>query len=45
MVGATPVAELVAATVYWVDPAWFVPALGLASATWPPCRLAGTAST
>ena len=27
--GVTPVADLVAATVYWVDPAWFVPALGL----------------
>ena len=27
--GATPVADLVAATVYWVDPAWFVPALGV----------------
>ncbi len=27
--GATPVADLVAATVYWVDPSWFVPVLGL----------------
>jgi putative oxidoreductase len=27
--GATPVEELVAATVYWVDPGWFVPALGV----------------
>jgi uncharacterized membrane protein YkgB len=26
--GTTPVDELVAATVYWVDPTWFVPALG-----------------
>jgi uncharacterized membrane protein YkgB len=26
----TPVADLVAATVYWVDPGWFVPALGIA---------------
>lgn len=25
----SPVADLVAATVYWVDPTWFVPALGL----------------
>lgn len=24
----TPVSDLVAKTVYWVDPAWFVPALG-----------------
>jgi uncharacterized membrane protein YkgB len=27
--GVTPVTELVAGTVYWVDPAWFVPALGV----------------
>ncbi len=27
--GVTPVTELVAATVYWVDPAWFVPFLGV----------------
>ena len=27
--GVTPVAELVANTVYWIDPAWFVPALGV----------------
>jgi uncharacterized membrane protein YkgB len=27
--GKTPVFELVASTVYWVDPAWFVPALGV----------------
>lgn len=26
--GATPVADLVAGTVYWFDPAWFVPLLG-----------------
>lgn len=25
----TPVADLVADTVYWVDPAWFVPVLGV----------------
>lgn len=25
----TPVYDMVAATVYWVDPAWFVPALGV----------------
>jgi uncharacterized membrane protein YkgB len=25
----SPAEELVAATVYWVDPAWFVPALGV----------------
>lgn len=25
----TPVTDLVAATVYWVDPDWFVPALGV----------------
>lgn len=28
--GVTPVAELVARTVYWVDPGWLVPVLGLA---------------
>lgn len=27
--GVTPVTELVGATVYWVDPSWFVPALGV----------------
>lgn len=27
--GMTPVADLVAETVYWFDPAWFVPLLGL----------------
>ncbi len=27
--GMTPVRELVASTVYWVDPDWFVPALGV----------------
>ena len=27
--GGTPVADLVAATVYWVDPDWFVPLLGV----------------
>jgi putative oxidoreductase len=26
--GTTPVDDLVAGTVYWVDPAWFVPLLG-----------------
>ncbi len=26
--GVTPVSDLVAATVYWVDPDWFVPLLG-----------------
>jgi uncharacterized membrane protein YkgB len=26
----TPVADLVADTVYWVDPSWFVPVLGIA---------------
>jgi uncharacterized membrane protein YphA (DoxX/SURF4 family) len=26
----SPVSELVAATVYWVDPGWFVPVLGIA---------------
>ncbi len=26
----SPVADLVASTVYWVDPGWFVPALGVA---------------
>lgn len=30
VVGATPVADLVARTVYWVDAAWLVPALGVA---------------
>jgi putative oxidoreductase len=29
VLGMTPVDELVAATVYWVDPGWFVPALGV----------------
>jgi putative oxidoreductase len=28
IVGETPVAHLVADTVYWVDPSWFVPLLG-----------------
>jgi putative oxidoreductase len=27
--GETPVADLVADTVYWVDPSWFVPLLGV----------------
>jgi len=27
--GVSPVVDLVASTVYWVDPDWFVPALGL----------------
>jgi len=27
--GVTPVTDLVAATVYWVDPDWFVPTLGV----------------
>jgi uncharacterized membrane protein YkgB len=27
--GATPVTELVASVVYWVDPDWFVPTLGV----------------
>lgn len=30
VLGVTPVFDLVASTVYWVDPDWFVPALGLA---------------
>ena len=29
IVGSSPVAELVATIVYWVDPDWFVPALGV----------------
>ena len=29
VVRASPVADLVARTVYWVDPDWFVPALGV----------------
>jgi len=29
IVGLSPVVELVASTVYWVDPDWFVPALGV----------------
>lgn len=29
VVGPSPVVDLVASTVYWVDPAWFVPALGV----------------
>ncbi len=28
--GVTPVTDLVADTVYWVDPDWFVPVLGVA---------------
>lgn len=28
LAGATPVADLVADTVYWLDPDWFVPLLG-----------------
>jgi putative oxidoreductase len=28
VVGQTPVADLVANTVYWLDPSWFVPMLG-----------------
>jgi putative oxidoreductase len=27
--GTTPVTDLVASTVYWVDPSWFVPLLGV----------------
>jgi uncharacterized membrane protein YkgB len=27
--GASPVVDLVASTVYWVDPDWFVPVLGV----------------
>jgi uncharacterized membrane protein YkgB len=27
--GVSPVVDLVASTVYWVDPDWFVPALGV----------------
>jgi putative oxidoreductase len=30
--GVTPVSDLVARTVYWVDPSWFVPALGVVEA-------------
>ena len=29
VLGLSPVVELVGATVYWVDPAWFVPFLGV----------------
>lgn len=32
ILGNTPVHELVASTVYWVDPDWFVPALGVVEA-------------
>lgn len=32
ILGNTPVYELVASTVYWVDPDWFVPALGVVEA-------------
>lgn len=28
ILGVSPVVDLVASTVYWVDPGWFVPALG-----------------
>lgn len=28
ILGVSPVVDLVASTVYWVDPAWFVPTLG-----------------
>jgi hypothetical protein len=31
--GVSPVVDLVASTVYWVDPDWFVPALGVAHAS------------
>jgi uncharacterized membrane protein YkgB len=30
LLGVTPVTDLVASTVYWVDPDWFVPVLGVA---------------
>jgi len=30
ILGVTPVTDLVASTVYWVDPDWFVPVLGVA---------------
>jgi uncharacterized membrane protein YkgB len=29
VLGVSPVVDLVASTVYWVDPDWFVPALGV----------------
>ena len=29
IVGETPVSDLVAGTVYWLDPEWFVPLLGI----------------
>ena len=29
ILGVSPVVDLVASTVYWVDPEWFVPALGV----------------
>lgn len=29
VLGVSPVEDLVAATVYWVDPGWFIPALGV----------------
>jgi uncharacterized membrane protein YkgB len=29
VMGASPVVDLVASTVYWVDPDWFVPVLGV----------------
>ncbi|MEX1125609.1 MAG: DoxX family membrane protein [Acidimicrobiia bacterium] len=29
ILGVSPVVDLVASTVYWVDPDWFVPALGV----------------
>jgi putative oxidoreductase len=29
LLGVSPVVDLVASTVYWVDPSWFVPVLGV----------------
>ena len=29
ILGVSPVVDLVASTVYWVDPSWFVPTLGV----------------
>ena len=39
--GVTPVAELVADTVYWFDPEWFVPLLGVVEVTVGAGLLAG----
>lgn len=43
VIGRSPVGDLVAQTVYWVDPAWFVPFLGVWEAAVGVGLLAGVA--